>query len=283
MDTTLQIRDYFYGGFNKFCLDNYDKIQSQEKKEIEEYIYQIYMIKNIKNDLILSLNNPNNSNLYLLYLYYKYYYLCDKENVLEEISKLKTTSQNANILKSRLLFDNDKVEECFDLLEEGSIELNAAKVFMLLNIWRNDIVYNIMNNYFFKMNEDIPIVKIVLAIFYLYNNNNKESFLIFDDLESLYTPMLNDSSNIIWNGKGVSNLLAHEYNDAKEFLTNALKNSDISYPDAIYNLITCSLYLCELEEADDYLNKLYSSYPPHDSLSVLKNIDYEIDNFVPDF
>lgn len=128
------------------------------------------------------------------------------------------------------------------------------------------------------MNEEIPIIKIVLAIYYLFNDNNKESFLIFDDLESLYGSMINDHSNIILNGKAVASILNYEFNDAKEFLKNQINNGDI-----LYNLITCSLYLYELDEANEYLTKLYDNYSSHDSLKVLKKIDDEVDNFVSEF
>ncbi|SOV75523.1 coatomer epsilon subunit, putative [Plasmodium sp. gorilla clade G3] len=278
MDTPLQIRDFFYGGFNKHCLNCFENIKDEkEKKGCEEFIYQIYMIENIKKDAILKLKNEKNENLYLLYLYYKYYYMNDKENVLNEINKLNTSSCNANILKSRIFFDNDLLDECFDLLENGTIEIKAAKIFFLLNINRQDIVNEIIKD-FLHMNEEIPIIKIVLAIYYLFNDNNKESFLIFDDLESLYGPMINDHSSIILNGKAVASILNYEFNDAKEFLKNQINNGDI-----LYNLITCSLYLYELDEANEYLTKLYDSYSSHDSLKVLKKIDDEVDNFVSEF
>ncbi|CRG98082.1 coatomer epsilon subunit, putative [Plasmodium gallinaceum] len=282
MDGTLQLRDYFYAGFNNYCLNNYKNIEEEEeKKEADEYIYQIYMISNIKKDFILSLKYEKNENLYLLYLYYKYYYLNEKEDVLSELKNLKISSTNGNILKSRILFDNDLLDECFDLLEDGTVEVKAAKIFFLLSINRNDLVKEIINEYL-KMNDEIPIIKIALAIYYLYNDNYKESFLIFDDLESLYSSVVNDFSTIILNGKSVSNIISYEFNDAKEYLKNAIKN-EINNSDILYNLITCSLYLYELDEAEEYLKKLYDFFPVHDSISVLRKIDYEVDNFVCEF
>ncbi|SBT30488.1 coatomer subunit epsilon, putative (SEC28) [Plasmodium ovale wallikeri] len=301
MDIPLQIRDFFHGGFNKYCLSNYEKMEEgEEKKEAEEYIYQIYMINNMKHDLILGLKNEKekNENLYMLYLYYKYYYMGEKENVLTQLKGLNSSSTSGIILKSRILFDNDLMDECFELLDSsfmenngyiddviiqsGILEVNAAKIFFLLYINRNDLVKEMINDYL-KMNDEIPIVKIVLAIFNLYNDNCKEAFLIFDDLESLFSSTINECSGVILNGKGVSNILNYEFTDAKEFLKSALKNEEMNCGDVIYNLITCSLYLYELEEANEYLNKLYNSYPSHDSLNVLKNIDYEVDNFVAEF
>ncbi|CRG98446.1 coatomer epsilon subunit, putative [Plasmodium relictum] len=281
MDDTLQIRDYFYAGFNNYCLNNYDNIGEEEKKEADEYIYQIYMINNIKKDFILNLKYEKNENLYFLYLYYKYYYLGEKEDVLPEIKKLKVSSTNVNILKSRIFFDNDLLDECFDLLEDGTVEVKAAKIFLLLSINRNDLAKQIIDEYL-KVNDEIPIIKIALAIYYLYNDNYKESFLIFDDLESLYSSVVNDFSTIILNGKSVSNIISYEFNDAKEFLKNSLKN-EINNGDIIYNLITCSLYLYEVDEANEYLKKLYDFFPIHDSINVLKKIDFEIDNFVSEF
>ncbi|SCD22377.1 coatomer subunit epsilon, putative [Plasmodium ovale] len=300
MDTPLQIRDFFHGGFNKYCLANYEKMkEGEEKKEAEEYIYQIYMINNMKHDLILGLKNEKekNENLYMLYLYYKYYYMGEKENVLTQLKGLNSSSTSGIILKSRILFDNDLMDECFELLDSNSmeggyidvgtmqsgiLEVSAAKIIFLLYINRNDLVEEMINDYL-KMNDEIPIVKIVLAIFNLYNDNSKEAFLIFDDLESLFSSTVNECSFVILNGKGVSNILNYEFTDAKEFLKGALKNEEMNCGDVIYNLITCSLYLYELEEANEYLNKLYNSYPSHDSLNVLKNIDYEVDNFVAEF
>lgn len=106
-------------------------------------------MENIKKDAILKLKNEKNENLYLLYLYYKYYYMNDKENVLNEIKQLNTSSCNANILKSRIFFDNDLLDECFDLLENGTIEIKAAKIFFLLNINRQDIVNEIIKDFFY--------------------------------------------------------------------------------------------------------------------------------------
>ncbi|SBT74750.1 coatomer subunit epsilon, putative [Plasmodium malariae] len=281
MDGALQIRDYFYAGFNNYCLKTYEHLGEEEKMQAAEYIYQIYMINNMNNNLILNLRNSKEENLYLLYLYYKYYYLDEKEDVLTEIKKIRTSSTNGTILKSRILFDHDLMDECFDLLNDDNIEIKAAKFFFLFSINRNDLVKEMIDDYL-KMNDEIPIIKIVLAIFYLYNDNNKESFLIFDDLESLYTSVVNDISAVILNGKGVSNILNYEFNDAKEILKNSMK-SKICNADIIFNLVTCSLYLFELDEANEYLNQLYNFYPSHDSLTVLKKIDHEVDNFVAEF
>ncbi|VWU50456.1 coatomer subunit epsilon, putative, partial [Hepatocystis sp. ex Piliocolobus tephrosceles] len=275
-------RDYFYAGFNDYCLRTYEHIEGEEKQEADEYIYQIFMINNIKNELIMSLKNTKNEKLYLLYLYYKYYYLNEKENILNELKNINVLSSNGTILKSRILFDNNLLDECLDILENGSIEISAAQILFLLSIDREDLVKDKIN-IFLKMNDETPIVKIILAIFYLYTDNYKESFLLFEDLESLYTSVVNDVSTIIINGKGVSNMLSYEFNDAKDLLKNGLNDCKTKNGDIIYNLITTSLYLYELDDANDYLNKLYKTYPRHDSLDVLEMIDYEVENFVPDF
>lgn len=281
MDDILQIRDYFYAGYNNHCLNMYEELEGEDKKEAEEYVYQIYMVNNTKKEILLGLRNLKNENLYVLFLYYKYYYLGEREGMVPEVKNVKSTSSNANILKSRILFDSDCLDECFDLLEDGTIEMKAAKIFFLLSINRVDLAKDIVNEYL-KMNDEIPIIKITLAIFYLYTNNSKESFLIFDDLESLYSSIVSDFSQIVFNGKGVSSMLNHEYHDAKEYLNGCLKG-EMTNADTLFNLITCSLYLYELEEAEQYLNKLYTTYPIHESIDMLKKMDYEIDNFSAEF
>ncbi|KJP89376.1 hypothetical protein AK88_01042 [Plasmodium fragile] len=290
MDGTLQIRDFFYAGYENYCLRNFETASKEERKEAEEYIYQIYMRRNEK-DALLGLKKSPNENLQWLCKYYQHYYLKEKkakegnaieaEALLSEVEKMKITSPNGNILKSRLLFECNKLQECFELLADGPIEVTSAKIVLLLLINRPDLVIQMIEEYK-RMNDEIPIVKIILAIFYLYTENQKEAFLIFDDLESMCGSIVNDVSTVILNGKGVSNILNYEFNDAKEFLKNALKE-DPTNGDALYNLITCSLYLYELEEASDYLDKLYDSFPTHESLTVLKKIDDAVDNFVAQF
>ncbi|GAW78953.1 coatomer epsilon subunit [Plasmodium gonderi] len=285
MEGTLQIRDFFYAGYKNYCLRRFETAGEEERKEAEEYIYQIYMMENEKKDMIINLKNSTNENLQLLYMYYKHYYLKEKmqdeNSLLNEIKKLKITSVNGNILKSRFFFDYELLQECFELMQDGPIEVISSKILLLLHMNRHDLASQMINEYK-KMNDEIPIIKIMLAIFYLYDDNNKESFLIFDDLESMYESTVNDISTIILNGKGVSNILNYEFNDAKELLKKAL-HEDISNGDVLHNLITCSLYLYELEDANEYLNKLYDSYPSHESLSLLKQIDHEVDTFAPQF
>lgn len=290
MEGTLQIRDFFYAGYESHCLRNFETASEEERKEAEEYIYQIYMRRNEK-EALLGLKKSPNENLQWLGKYYEHYYLREKkakggvameaEALLSEVAKLKITSPNGNILKSRLLFDCNKLQECFELLADGPIEVTSAKIILLLLINRHDLVSQMMEEYK-RINDEIPIVKIVLAIFYLFKENNKEAFLTFDDLESMCASTVNDVSTVILNGKGVSNILNYEFNDAKEFLKNALRE-DPTNGDALYNLITCSLYLYELDEASEFLEKLYESYPSHESLPVLKNIDDAVDNFVAQF
>ncbi|ANQ05779.1 Uncharacterized protein PCOAH_00001260 [Plasmodium coatneyi] len=291
MDGILQIRDFFYAGYENYCLRNFETASKEERKEAEEYIYQIYMRRNEK-ETLLGLKKSPNENLQWLCKYYEHYYLKEKKAkgnlameaeaaLLSEVEKMKITSPNGNILKSRLLFDCNKLQECFQLLADGPIEVTSAKIVLLLLMNRHDLVSQIIEDYK-RMNDEIPIVKIMLAIFYLYTENQKEAFLIFDDLESMFGSTVNDSSTVILNGKGVSNILNYEFNDAKEFLKNTLKE-DPTNGDALYNLITCSLYLYELDEANDFLDKLYDSFPSHESLSVLKNIDDAVDNFVAQF
>ncbi|GAB64455.1 coatomer epsilon subunit [Plasmodium cynomolgi strain B] len=290
MEGTLQIRDFFYAGYENYCLRNFETASKEERKEAEEYIYQIYMRRNEK-EALLGLKKSPNENLQWLYRYYQHYYLKEKkakggvameaEALLSEVEKLKITSPNGNILKSRLLFDCNKLQECFELLADGPIEVTSAKIVLLLLINRHDLVSQMIEEYK-RLNDEIPIVKIMLAIFYLYNEIHKEAFLIFDDLESMCGSIVNDVSTVILNGKGVSNILNYEFNDAKEFLKNALRE-DPTNGDVLYNLITCSLYLYELDEASDFLDKLYDSFPSHESLTVLKKIDDAVDNFVAQF
>ncbi|EUD66623.1 hypothetical protein C922_02944 [Plasmodium inui San Antonio 1] len=290
MEGTLQIRDFFYAGYENYCLRNFETASKEERTEAEEYIYQIYMRRNEK-DTLLGLKKSPNENLQWLCRYYQHYYLTEKkakgdiameaETLLSEVEKLKITSPNGNILKSRLLFDCNKLQQCFELLSDGPIEVTSAKIVLLLLINRHDLVSQMIEEYN-RMNDEIPIVKIILAIFYLYKENHKEAFLIFDDLESMYGSIVNDMSTVILNGKGVSNILNYEFNDAKEFLKNALRE-DPTNGDSLCNLITCCLYLYELDEASDFLDKLYHSFPSHESLTVLKKIDDAVDNFVAQF
>lgn len=281
MDDILQLRDYFYAGYNNYCLKIYENVGGEDQSEAQEYIYQIYMSDINKKNFVLKLKNEKNENLYFLYLYYKYYYLNERdENILNEMKSLKTTS-NMNILKSRIFFDHDLLDECFDMLEDGTIEMKALKIFLLLHINRFDLAKELITD-FLKIHEEIPIVKIAIAIYYFFENNYKESFLLFDDIESLHSSITNDTSSIIVNGKSIASILSYEFQDAKECLNNSLKNEVVSN-DTLYNLITCSLYLYEMEEAETYLNDLYASFPEHESVSMLKKIDQEIDNFVSDF
>lgn len=291
MDGTLQIRDFFYAGYENYCLRSLETASQEERKEAEEYIYQIYMRRNEK-EALLNLKKSPNENHQWLYKYYEHYYLREKkakgdmameteDALLSQVEKFKITTSNGKILKSRLLFDCNKLQECFELLADGPIEVISAKIILLLLINRYDLASQMIEEYK-RMNDEIPIVKIMLAIFYLYTENQKEAFLMFDDLESMCESTVNDSSTVILNGKGVSNILNYEFNDAKEFFKNTLRE-DPTNGDAIYNIITCSLYLYDLDEASEFLDKLYDSFPLHESLTVLKKIDDAVDNFVAQF
>ncbi|KAF5198960.1 Coatomer subunit epsilon-2 [Thalictrum thalictroides] len=277
-DHLFALRTNFYLGAYQAAINNSDVQNLSEEDSIERdcLVYRSYIALGSYQLVINEIDSSQPTPLQAVKLLALY--LSGPQNKETTISSLQEWLSDAAIGNNPVLrlvagtifmHEQDYNEALKHTNTGGTMELHALNVQIFLKMHRSDYAekqLKIMQ----QIDEDHTLTQLANAWLNLAVGGSKihEASLIFDDFSEKFP-----STGLILNGKAVCSMHMGQFEDAENFLLDAL-NKDAKDAETLANLIVCSLHLGK--PSSRYLSQLKLSHPEH---MLVKRISTAEENF----
>eukprot|EP00922_Rhytidocystis_sp_ex-Travisia-forbesii_P070395 GHVS01105155.1.p1 GENE.GHVS01105155.1~~GHVS01105155.1.p1 ORF type:complete len:304 (+),score=38.62 GHVS01105155.1:138-1049(+) len=188
-----------------------------------------------------------------------------RRDAYEELKQLSMQHDStAKFLAACILSKQDEPAQAMDTLSQNTLEMQALRVFVLLQMDRVDLAEKILLE-MTALNDDSSVTKVASAWLNIYQGNYQEAYLTYNDIQSQCCEgeePEGGSSLLLLNGKAVANLYRRQWQEADEDLRRALQQ-DPHCVDALANGICCAQNRRRPKEAADLYATLEGIKPDH--------------------
>lgn len=186
-----------------------------------------------------------------------------KRDALARLKAQSSSNALSRLLTAEALARQTDFSEALEMVDKGTLETKALRVFLCLHINRPDVAERTLAE-MTTMNDEAGVTRTASAWLYLVSGNFQEAYLTYSDVQRQCCqedPEDGVSCQML-NGKAVSNMLRKQWQEATEDLHRALDH-DPNNEDALANSICCAQNRRQQEEASKHFRTLASVSPSH--------------------
>eukprot|EP00922_Rhytidocystis_sp_ex-Travisia-forbesii_P070393 GHVS01105153.1.p1 GENE.GHVS01105153.1~~GHVS01105153.1.p1 ORF type:complete len:301 (+),score=26.95 GHVS01105153.1:101-1003(+) len=272
-DELAQCRELFSVGYYSRCLELAEFIHSPvDSVTLEKQSLQAgarACLGQLPDEAVQSLMDSQQPALRAVGLSVIYNRPSSDENVRREAYEdLKRLSMHhdstAKLLTACILTKQDEPAQALDMLSQNTIEMQALRVCVLLQMDRVDLAEKTLAE-MNTVNDDSSVTKAASSWVNIYQGNYQEAYLTYNDIQSQSCEgeePEGGSSLLMLNGKAVANLERRQWQEADEDLKRALQQ-DPHCVDALANAICCAQNRRRPKEAADLYSTLEAIKPDH--------------------